>query len=349
MDDDGIIFFELWDEKDKKIANVGEIDALPPSFHSKVEENFTESGLRNAYRKTAQGAVRMVIRANSPLLQGTKAISRACAIYITLVPKFQKIVQSERQHSDTIITRFAHNLTKFQTRFKGNFNRLVSDKARARPYAELREEVKNNIKANLDAAADDVSQMSHRAVDLDAQIETLRIISGFADTSAPTSPVRTDLRRAMFRLSNPFVDELNKKGISFNFDISVPKNETEKILIIHSLFNAAIWQLLDNASKYALENTDITISAVLNEPIQKLEFEMVSVCIEEDEYERIFQERFKGRHAKSKGGSGIGMFVVKKALDLMGAKIKVVNLEHVINKDGFSYCRNRFTIQFKSR
>jgi signal transduction histidine kinase len=345
--DDGIVFFELWDNKGKKIATVGNVAAFPSVFRDKPTENFTYDGYRNAYRETEQGSARLIIKTTNDLFQGNRAISRACAIYISLVPKFQKIIQSERQHSDAIITRFAHNLGKLQTRFKGNLSRLVPDKARARPYVELVEEVKKNMLENPERAAHDIAQMSHRATDLDAQLEALRIISEFAETSAPIKPIPADLRRVMFRLSSPFIEELRKKRVTVHQNIPSSAIEKEKVFIAHSLFNAAIWQLLDNASKYVLEGTEINIEAALNEPMQILTIEMVSVCIEENEYEHIFEERYKGRHAKNKAGSGIGMYIVRKALNLMGARISVVNLGHLCYKDGFAYCTHRFTIAFK--
>lgn len=348
MTDDGISFFQLWDATGRIVANYGEEHNLPVAFQLRPNENFREAGLQNVYRKTDNGSVRLVIEEANPLFQGSAARARACAIYLSLIPKLHQVERSQRQHFDAIIKRFAHNLIKLQTRFKGNFSRLISDTARSRPFSEFQDEVKRRIESNTLMAAQDVCQMSHRAVDLDAQIETLRIISGFADSAAPSSPIRVNLQKTIHRLANPFINELRKKGVEI--DVSIPSvvSGEEKVIVIPELFNAAIWQLLDNASKYVLRDTPINISANLDSRPQMLGIVMTSICIDEDELELVFLEGRKGRHSGNRAGSGIGMFIVKKALELMNAKISVHNEGFESNHEGFKYCKHRFVIEFAS-
>lgn len=343
---DDIVAFELWDKTGKLVADFGEINKLPKNFQLQVTENFREGELRNIYRNTDDGAVRLIVNTNSSFFQGTKGVARACQIYLSLIPKFKQIQNKERNYYDTLLRRFAHNLVKFQTRFKGNFSRLISDAARSRPFSELKDEVKRRIEQDTDRAAEDVAQMSHRAVDLDAQIDTLRIIAGYADSPDPSNKIGVSLQKTIFRLINPFVEELQKRNIKFIISIPQVNNNTEKVLVDPGLFNAAIWQLLDNASKYVKDNTEITISASLNTNPQTLELSMISVCIDKDEEELIFLEGKKGRHAGQKGEHGIGLYIVKKALGLMGAKISVKNEGIEDQHEGFQYCKNKFVIEF---
>jgi len=347
-EDDGIIAFQLWDSGNKEVASFGMLNDMPASFNTRVIENFQDGEFRNIYRKSDSGSVRIIVKKDAPLFQGSKMAKRSCAVYISLIPKLKQIEHGQRQHFDSIMRRFAHNLVKFQTRFKGNFNRLISDSARSRPYNEFREEVKQRIESNTSVAADDVCQMSHRAVDLDAQIDTLRIISGYTDSSMPDTKINVDLQRTMYRIINPFIDEFKKKNIKINLDIDQAKSTKERVMIAPGLFNAAIWQLLDNASKYILEGTDVNISALLTSSPKVLEFEMISVCIDDDELEKIFYERYKGRHAGNKAEAGIGLFIVRKALCLMNAKIIAKNQEFIKESDGFKYCKNKFIIEFIS-
>lgn len=345
-EDDGIVAFQLWDTDEKLVTKHGDLNKLPISFHDKVKDNFLEGDIRNIYRKTDLGSVRIVVKKDAPLFQGSKGISRGCAVYLSFIPKFKQIQVDNRRYFDSIIRRFAHNLVKFQTRFKGNFDRLISDNARSRPFDELSEEVKRRIESNTMLAAQDVCEMSHRAVDLDAQIETLRIISGYADSDLPESKIKVNLQKTIFRLVNPFIKELNEKNIKIVLDIPKVVTGSDKVLISPGHFNAAVWQILDNASKYILEGTDLHIYAFLNTKPQRLEFEMVSVCIEEDELEKVFLEGYKGKHSGNKAVSGIGLFVVRKALNLMQAKIYIKNEGHIKDSNNFKYCKHRFVIEF---
>lgn len=341
-----VIGFHLWNASGEIIASHGEIDKLSPSFRLRFSENFHEGELRNIYRKTDEGAVQIIAGENSLLFQGNKSITRTCSVYLSFIPYFKQIRTSNRQHFDSIIRRFAHNLIKFQTRFKGNFARLISDTARERTFAEFQEEVKRRIESNTNIAAQDVCQMSHRAVDLDAQIETLRIISGYADSPSKNNKIKVNLQKTIFRLVNPFVEELRGRKIEVEVIIPPVVSGDDKVFVDPGLFNAAIWQLLDNASKYVLEGTNISISATLNSNPKKLELEMISVCIDTDELESIFLEGTKGRHSGKKGESGIGLFIVRKVLNLMGSKIHVQNQGFEKDNDGFPYCKHRFIIEF---
>lgn len=342
----GIISIEFWDVTEKYFFVFGDRDKLPQIFQERQTENFQEGELKNIYRKFPDGAVRLVVDADDELFAGSRGAALACAIGLRFCQRFKQTEEGRRQHFDSIIKRFAHNFIKFQTRFKGNFNRLISDKARSRPYSEFQEEVRRRIEENTNQAAHDVCQISHRAVDLDAQIETLRIISGYADVPSQSSRIKVSLQKTIHRLINPFVEEFQKKKIEIKNEIPQATTGDEKTLIEPSLFNAAFWQLLDNVSKYALEGTTVTVSADLRSRPQKMEINMISICIDPDEEEAVFFEGTKGRHSGTKGESGIGLFIVKKALKLMGAQIHVKNEGFVEEKYGYRYCRHKFSVEF---
>src|SRR5258708_8145347 len=224
-----IIFFELRDAADNLVARKGTMKGLPQKFQQNGNENFSDGQYRNIYRKDKNiGSVRIVTKIDDQMFRGAKNIIRICIAYIDFIPILADIKRSHKQSFDSIIKRFAHNLTKFQTRFKGNFSRLISDTARSRPYSEFKSEVKRRIENNIDIAAEDVCQISHRATDLDAQIDTLRIISGYAENS-PITLIKADLQKTIFRLTNPFFDEFRKRGIEVKITIPNLRTGDDKV------------------------------------------------------------------------------------------------------------------------
>jgi signal transduction histidine kinase len=351
QNNDGILYYELRDEKGTVVARNGQLDILPNRFSTSPHDNFSEKGLRNIYRENSKGSIHLITDSNNDLFTGNKWIQRVCVVYLSLIPKFKQTEISQRQSFDAIIRRFAHNLIKFQKRFKDNFDRLISEKSRARPYLEFKDEVKRRIEENVSSAANDVCQMSHRALDLDAQIETLRIIGGYADNTGTFLP--TNIKKAMYRLTNPFVDELKENNIIIDVKIDNNSSAINKINIIHSLFNASIWQIFDNICKYTLHDTIIEITADLDSKNKRMIIEMISVSIEEDELETIFLENRQGKNVKQKDksgiaqdGTGIGLFIVKKALGFMKANIKVTNKGFVKEENGYPYSKHAFEIEF---
>jgi len=346
MDKDKLLFLELRDSEDKLVLEEGDISSLSSIFMLKERESFTEGKYRNVFRKQESGSVRIVFHSENELLQGSKSVQRACAIYLSLIPKLKQLKKSHQQSFDAIARRFAHNLSKFQSRFKDNFKQLIPDSFRGRPFEELRNEVKRKIELDVDGATYSVCQMSHRATDLDAQIEALRIISGFADR--PSVFLDTNIKRALYRLTNPFSDELQKKNVKIVLNINESTASQNKIKIVHELFNAAIWQIFDNVCKYVLKDTDVTITATLESDIKCLIIEMVSLTIDEDEVEKVFRENYRGRNAKDDEGSGIGLYIAWKALKLMNALISIKNNGVVLFVGGVSYSRHTFTITFEN-
>lgn len=346
-----ILYLELKDSNDVIIARYGQLSSFPDKFSISPLDNFTLAGLRNIYRNNTNGSIHLIVDANNEYFQGNKGIERACIIYFSLIPKFKQIEISQKQSFDAIIRRFSHNLINFQKRFKDNFSRLISDKSVARPYEEFKNEVERRIKDNTSIAADDICQMSHRAKDLDAQIETLRIISGYADNSGSFLP--TNIKKALYRLTNPFVDELKKRNIRINIDIDDDYSANHKVKIVHSLFNASIWHIFDNANKYALKDSVIEIRADLESKPKQIIIVMSSLKIEEHEKEIIFLENRQGKNINkneekliTNDGVGIGLFIVRKALKYMNAKIYVEPGAFIKEEDGYPYHKNTFVINF---
>src|SRR6266516_1373340 len=97
MDNEDILFFELWNDKDDLVANFGKLEVLPEEFSTKPKDNFTIKGFRNAYRKNEQGSVRFVVSDKNKFFQGTASIQRACIIYLSFIPKLKRIEMAQRQ------------------------------------------------------------------------------------------------------------------------------------------------------------------------------------------------------------------------------------------------------------
>jgi hypothetical protein len=188
MSNNDLTFLEIRDFNGKILLKDGDENCLPKDFLSAPIENLSVGRLKQAFRQNENGSVRLIFNKDNELFQGSRSIQRACFIYLSLIPKVKQIELSQRQSFEAIMRRFAHNLSKFQSRFKDSFFRLVPDGFRGKPFEDLKKEVKSRIESDIDAASYDVCQMSHRATDLDAQIETLRIISGFTDNTGSFLP-----------------------------------------------------------------------------------------------------------------------------------------------------------------
>ncbi len=151
------------------------------------------------------------------------------------------------------------------------------------------------------------------------------------------------LRRAFLNVAHIFFQDFGEKGI----DIIV--GETDRYVFVdYECFQVSFYQLLDNATKYVLRDTDVIVDFVQEDKYMKIVMTMLSVKIEDDEIDKIMQDGYCGKNAKKMGasGKGIGMLNVKQTLELNGGGIKVVNNvdKDTILASNIPYEKNRFII-----
>ena len=111
-----------------------------------------------------------------------------------------------------------------------------------------------------------------------------------------------------------------------------------KILGDPKLLKSALENLLENAVKYSPPGEEIRISAQKESEESKLcrlAVENTGVWIPEEKIPRLFQPfyRVDGSRNKETGGSGLGLYLVKKALELQEIPYKAENTE-----GGFCIC-----------
>jgi signal transduction histidine kinase len=97
-------------------------------------------------------------------------------------------------------------------------------------------------------------------------------------------------------------------------------------LVIHTspeIINRIIDNLFTNATKYTPAGTSIEISlnVVGNEAV--IEVSDHGVGIPEDEIEMIFQPFYRGSNVVDTPGTGLGLLIVEKSLQLLGGGIQV--------------------------
>ncbi len=104
--------------------------------------------------------------------------------------------------------------------------------------------------------------------------------------------------------------------------------------------------MIDNAAKYAKNNTYIEIRIQNKDNQLIVKIEMISLKILETEKDKIFLEGFSGEIPRKikKSGNGIGMSLVKQIIELNGGSISVeMDPKKFESVMGIDYQRNIFT------
>ena len=125
----------------------------------------------------------------------------------------------------------------------------------------------------------------------------------------------------VIQFSRSLVEEIElhiKKGQTItitNSDNTLPVRLDPKLLR-HILTN-----LLSNATKYSPENTDIRLELLNNHETVSIALTDHGIGIPEEEQENLFQRFFRAKNAANIEGTGIGLNIVKRYVELMQGKV----------------------------
>jgi len=147
-----------------------------------------------------------------------------------------------------------------------------------------------------------------------------------------------------------YEQDFKDKNIKVNFG----DGSELKVFVDYNTIKTAFVQIFDNAVKYCAENTEINISFNNSDDFLDIIFEMNSLCISDDEMDKIFLHGERGIFAEKYDykGEGIGMGVVKKMLDLNNGKIFIErngNACNLKNKNDHPICNNRFIVKLPNK
>ena len=118
---------------------------------------------------------------------------------------------------------------------------------------------------------------------------------------------------------------LSKTGQHFYFNYNGRENiYSDKKLLKNILIN-----LITNAIKFSDEGSPIKIGAKREDGFAKISISDTGIGISEEDQEHLFSSFFRAANAMNIHGSGLGLHIVKRYLNLLGGE---VNLQSELNK-----------------
>jgi signal transduction histidine kinase len=124
------------------------------------------------------------------------------------------------------------------------------------------------------------------------------------------------------------IDEMRglvKKGQSINYQhAGNTMIELDKKLVKNVLIN-----LISNAIKFSDEEAAIHVNSIVKDSIVEIEVRDNGIGISEEDQEHLFSSFFRGKNALNIQGTGLGLHIVKRYLDLLGGE---VNLKSELGK-----------------
>ena len=144
---------------------------------------------------------------------------------------------------------------------------------------------------------------------------------------------------------SPFWLEFVEKGIKINI-----KECKQFVYVDYKSISVVINNILENASKYILPNSNLYITFDNSNKYIDINFEMVSLKIEQSELYSIQEEGISGTLAKklNLAGNGIGLGISNKLLQLNKGQLIIkinTDTQKNVNNKGIPFEKNIFTIR----
>ncbi len=167
------------------------------------------------------------------------------------------------------------------------------------------------VKDDPELATDTILFLQKRIFELEAHMSSFELIH--AGKKVQLDKKYHNFPKVIHNIFSAFAESFDNIGVTFNFAFSPEVGENLDVLFDYKTINTAIYNIIDNAYKYIKPSTEIRFF-IANE---KLIISMRSLRIEKDEQDKIFDLNYRGKNALGHtNGSGIGMYVTKKALNL---------------------------------
>lgn len=230
----------------------------------------------------------------------------------------------EFQHSGILeIRTIQQSLESFQNRLR------LKQTSRKKLVDELLHQTRTPLtilKTHLEAIQDGVIDLSNEEIrTCEAQLENLESIisnmSGMIDAEKELDclkPEEFELSQLLHQIVAGLSVQFERKGLKL-----VQLNHRKTILNTDKYkLSQCIYNLLTNAYKYTDKDGTVTIDYQIEQEWLYLKISDTGVGISDLDRERIFEAYYSGSQ-NDKNSEGIGLYIVKQNLDLLGGSIEV--------------------------
>lgn len=140
---------------------------------------------------------------------------------------------------------------------------------------------------------------------------------------------KVDLKECLTTISNDFTPILQEKSLDLTLDVKhIP------VWFDQSKMSRIFYNLISNAIKYSNEGGEIKIKSYLKDKQLHIDFIDNGIGVPDKQQEVIFNRFTRGTNVTNKGipGTGIGLMLSKKIIELHGGKILLESKENIGSK-----------------
>ena len=173
---------------------------------------------------------------------------------------------------------------------------------------------------DFDTAEAEISLVKNDIKELGELTQSLLLLSRL-ESGLPISKQKISLHKEISSIINKYASAIQTRKLKV--DISVDLNDS--ILFPSDFFQILMSNLVSNAIKYNKSGGEITIKGkkISTEDMYVLEIKDTGKGMTTETVDRIFDRFYRGKDSGSISGSGIGMALVKRIVDITNSRIEI--------------------------
>jgi signal transduction histidine kinase len=312
-----------------------EIDLIPQIVNKSV---LIKSNLRVGFSSFAKGSV-YAFSNNKQLINSSRLFKRQLNIIAESYDLIEATLQKSRENEIKKTSRLFHNLLTLNGRNIQEIYSLVPQNDVSRRFNKQVPFVENIIRENTNEAAKTLLRIAKNNAAMKAEFSVFRKLY---DENPNLSFQVHNAHKVLMNLAYLFFSDFIDKNVKV-----IVGDEGANILCDYDSIHVTLYHILDNASKYVKNNSEVSITILQEGNTTKLIFDMISLQISDEEKEKIFEEGHSGKLPSGlvKAGEGIGLSQAKHLLEMNRGSISLETFPNTIeHKMGISYQRNIFSL-----
>ena len=164
-----------------------------------------------------------------------------------------------------------------------------------------------------------LEKIKNEVKDMTIMLEDILIIGKSESQKLEFTPLLLDIVSLIKDIISEYLlSQTQIRTIIYNISTVVIMVQADKKWIKHIILN-----LLSNAIKYSDENTSIEISITTSQTSVLFSFRDYGIGISPKDIKQLFEPFHRGENVGNISGTGLGLAVLKKAIDLHKGKIKI--------------------------
>ena len=257
-----------------------------------------------------------------------------------IVPKKQYELEA-KQIEQQRVNRLIHNLTSLNAHNIQEIDDFIPQELLASNYQKLLEYIQKEISRDSKNAALMFLRIAKHNVHMKTEFSIYKKLDRL-DATLEFSP--NPIRKVILNILHTFFADFTNKNIYV-----FVQEFNGRVKIDYESIQVALYHLIENASKYSMSNTKIEITFEENINEVDVIFKMKSLYLDKDEVEKIFLEGYSGKVAKEckLNGDGIGMWQIKRMMELNSGNIKFINGQEIEIKENIEFAENKIILTFK--